>query len=549
MAGTLWQRTIFVLVALLVFCSAAFEEIIDAEDTVSESSVHIVNGNAVESATYPEIVYVVLVSGNVKQLVCTGTVIDERIVLVTALCVSRGIQDMYVCRGANIRNKGDCLPVLSVRSSPRFISDNILIGNDIAVVATRDSLLDLGAEPMRLSMLPLLELQEAISVGYGRVNEEDERSFGFLHSVQLQVRGSTYCPTLQRSRRGRENPNLVCASAEAFGRSGAMCYADVGAPLILGGPSKEDRYLGGLMTSKLTVFEDQNCAGNFPDVFMTVASNSHLNFLNASVQELQGKINFVESPECNITAVRACTDVSMVRSTDLGCLAESEMAEGCCENTAEMLDCLEPYYIQCGNQNLINYLTEAREYIASRCRSACFPANAKVTRSDGKEVSMELLQVGEEVLSADGKFSPVFAFSKKAARTISSFVHIDSGNLSIELSPEHYLYVNGKLFAAKSVRVGDSIQLANGSMTQVSSVGMVHRRGLYNPHTLNGPVVVNGVLASCYTQAVHPSVARVLLVLPRILFQLGIKDPLSPLLHRTIPRAVMSLLPRGPTAM
>eukprot|EP00188_Purpureofilum_apyrenoidigerum_P005052 Plantae.Rhodophyta-Purpureofilum_apyrenoidigerum.ctg6228.p1 GENE.Plantae.Rhodophyta-Purpureofilum_apyrenoidigerum.ctg6228~~Plantae.Rhodophyta-Purpureofilum_apyrenoidigerum.ctg6228.p1 ORF type:complete len:551 (-),score=51.02 Plantae.Rhodophyta-Purpureofilum_apyrenoidigerum.ctg6228:1232-2884(-) len=545
-----WLKVCCVLVLVFALCRPFAKGFVFESAEVSlNSSTHIVNGNAVEIETYPEVMYVVFKVGPRIALVCTGTVIDERLVLVTATCVSRGIQDLYVCRGADIRKKGDCLPVLSVRSSPRFISDNILIGNDIAIVATRESLLEIGARPIKLSMLPLMELQEAVSVGYGRVNEDNSRSFGYMQSVRLQVFGSTYCPTLQQSRRGRENPNLVCAMAESSEQRGSMCFADMGAPLIIGGPATEDRYLGGLMTSKVGAAEGSSCTGAYPDVFMTIASNSHLNFLNASAAELGGIINFVESPECNLTAVRSCTDVSMLLSTDLGCLGASEMVDGCCENTAAMLDCLEPYYFECGNQVLIDYLSVARDYIDSRCRSACFPAEAKVIRSDGREVSMRSLQIGDAILTSEGKFSPIFAFSKKVDGVLSSFVHIDSGNVSIELSPEHYLHVNGKLFAAKSIRVGDFIQLANGSTSLVSNVKMVHRKGLYNPHILAGPVVVNGVLASSYTQAVHPFLARVLLSFPRLLFSMGIKEPFSPLLHGTIPRALLSLLPRGPTIL
>ena len=47
-------------------------------------------------------------------------------------------------------------------------------------------------------------------------------------------------------------------------------------------------------------------------------------------------------------------------------------------------------------------------------------------------------------------------------------------------------------------------------------------RGLYNPHTLHGDVVVDGVLTSTYTGVVHPALAHALLAPLRQLYSAGL---------------------------
>ena len=45
--------------------------------------------------------------------------------------------------------------------------------------------------------------------------------------------------------------------------------------------------------------------------------------------------------------------------------------------------------------------------------------------------------------------------------------------------------------------------------------------GLYNPHTLNGDIMVNGVKTSTYTAAIAPALAHAALWPVRMLYSLG----------------------------
>lgn len=136
---------------------------------------------------------------------------------------------------------------------------------------------------------------------------------------------------------------------------------------------------------------------------------------------------------------------------------------------------------------------------------------------------MESLVVGDKVLAAAGdSYSDVYMFSHRLAATQSLFTRIATdGGHRILLTADHYLYVNGTLAIAGSVRMGDTLSTRNGSSTRVVAVDTVWERGLYNPHTMDGDIVVNGILTSTYTRAVAPALAHAALWPVRMLHRLG----------------------------
>lgn len=148
----------------------------------------------------------------------------------------------------------------------------------------------------------------------------------------------------------------------------------------------------------------------------------------------------------------------------------------------------------------------------------CFPGDVVVDVEGGSKFMRDVV-VGDKVRVGKNEFSEVFMFTHKIQDGSFEFVKIEteSGN-TLHLSKGHYLYVNSQLMAAKSVVAGDNVQLASGMMTKVASVSCEHREGLYNPQTMHGDIVVNGILASTYTTAVEPSVAHKLLAPMRFVY-------------------------------
>lgn len=147
----------------------------------------------------------------------------------------------------------------------------------------------------------------------------------------------------------------------------------------------------------------------------------------------------------------------------------------------------------------------------------CFPSSAVVTTSDGRHVRMDRLRIGDHVMVGEDEsgaalFSDVFMFSHQDSGISSEFVSIDASHgEKVELSPEHYLYVNGQLATASSVKSGDTLWTRNSQVIRALAVSRVRRRGLFNPQTRSGDIVVNGLKVSTYTSAVEPVTAAALM--------------------------------------
>lgn len=165
--------------------------------------------------------------------------------------------------------------------------------------------------------------------------------------------------------------------------------------------------------------------------------------------------------------------------------------------------------------------------------AVCFPSHATVEMEDGTYKKMEDIAVGDSVSVGKGEFSTVFMFTHKLSSVENEFVALESASgAKLSLTSGHFLYVNGELAPARTVTVGDKIELASGAVDTVENVGRVTAKGLFNPQTLHGDVVVNGIRASTYTTAIAPSLAHTLLVPLRALFESGVvRDPTFGLLE------------------
>ncbi|CAN8061584.1 unnamed protein product [Agarophyton chilense] len=147
--------------------------------------------------------------------------------------------------------------------------------------------------------------------------------------------------------------------------------------------------------------------------------------------------------------------------------------------------------------------------------NSCFPSDALVELQDGSKKLMALLRIGESVKVAHpDEFSKVFFFSHKHPEKNSEFLELKTSveGVSLTLSPGHLVYANGVLVKASDVQRGDELSIGKDAKTAVViGISRIRKSGLHNPHTLHGDIVVNGVVASTLTSAVHPSLATLLL--------------------------------------
>jgi len=176
----------------------------------------------------------------------------------------------------------------------------------------------------------------------------------------------------------------------------------------------------------------------------------------------------------------------------------------------------------------------------------CFPGNARViiitadngSNNDKKhnnnndaengeaelEIPIHALRVGMKVKTGHNSYSPVFMFSH--AKSYGTYPFIVLNNLT--LSAGHITYTVEKgLVPARNVEIGDHLITTTGHgsvLERVTSKHETRENGLYNPHTLDGTLVVNGYLTSTYTEAIPESVANSLLTPFRMFFSVFGKD-------------------------
>lgn len=173
----------------------------------------------------------------------------------------------------------------------------------------------------------------------------------------------------------------------------------------------------------------------------------------------------------------------------------------------------------------------------------CFNAAATVQLRSGRVVRMDQLNVDDEVLVEQQKYSPVFMFTHADRHVRRKFVKIsfesssftsksmdgfEINNKTIERSimatPGHVVLVvhkNGyetRWKHARDVVIGDWMLDAVGNAVQVAELITVWDNGLFNPQTNSGNIVVNGILVTTFTEAVEPMLATALLAPLRWMF-------------------------------
>jgi len=164
------------------------------------------------------------------------------------------------------------------------------------------------------------------------------------------------------------------------------------------------------------------------------------------------------------------------------------------------------------------------KYLERNVTATCFPGDATVVLGDGSVSEMTQLNIGDVVLSAPGKYSQVYLFSHRHSGVLTEHVEVSLADYEngpgLTLTAGHHLRVNGLLKPASDIRVGDTLETVYG-VKSVSSLRRVSKEGLYNPHTMEGTIVVNGVICSTYTEEINASAAHALLAPLRALFRTG----------------------------
>lgn len=151
----------------------------------------------------------------------------------------------------------------------------------------------------------------------------------------------------------------------------------------------------------------------------------------------------------------------------------------------------------------------------------CFSTDTWVTTPEGKK-RMDELKVGDFVLTANlttAYFAPMSLWIHREPDVVMKFVTImtDYGKM-LALTPRHLIFrnkcdefyedrihvlpPNSQAVYANELEVGDCVFLLykNGFRQQkLQDISITSRRGIFSPLTPNGRILVNDMLASCYS--------------------------------------------------
>jgi len=133
----------------------------------------------------------------------------------------------------------------------------------------------------------------------------------------------------------------------------------------------------------------------------------------------------------------------------------------------------------------------------------CFSPIATTNVYGKGRVMMKDLNAGDKVLTSDGKHQMMYSMNHYHTSKKTVFVQIKTDlelEQPLELTHNHLLYVADNInpVPASAVQVGDIVQTLEGGK-EVLEINRITRDGFYNPLTMDGTIIVDGIIASAYT--------------------------------------------------
>lgn len=147
----------------------------------------------------------------------------------------------------------------------------------------------------------------------------------------------------------------------------------------------------------------------------------------------------------------------------------------------------------------------------------CFPGSASVTTTTGRK-SMFELKVGDLVRTIDSAgdvtFEPVYFFGHADHASDALYTTLQLEQLRLSLTGSHFIkicpismpdcsWMNSVHTYADQVNIGDAVWIFDGNAMVTQKVVHVIKsaqRGLFNPYTLSGNIIVDGVVASAHSR-------------------------------------------------
>jgi len=128
----------------------------------------------------------------------------------------------------------------------------------------------------------------------------------------------------------------------------------------------------------------------------------------------------------------------------------------------------------------------------------CFGFETHAVGAAGESIPMASLRAGDLVADGYGSTTRVIVNQHRAATVQSSLLEISTETATLEATPDHVIYVNGKFAAARNAVVGSKL----GEHEEHVVTGVTSGAGaVINPLTASGKILTaGGILASTYPE-------------------------------------------------
>ena len=170
----------------------------------------------------------------------------------------------------------------------------------------------------------------------------------------------------------------------------------------------------------------------------------------------------------------------------------------------------------------------------------CFPPDAKVLTPD-KNVTMDILKIGTPILVLNEKgkltYGPVIAFLDRSDNAELKYITIETEDgTKITLTRSHLIYkanhgnstqlqkpIDTQPIFASKVKINDYIFMRSSERNEVQTskvvkVSNIKKTGTYAPLALEGTIIVDNALASCYAVIDDHRLAHTTLAPLRLLY-------------------------------
>lgn len=221
---------------------------------------------------------------------------------------------------------------------------------------------------------------------------------------------------------------------------------------------------------------------------------------------------------CNVQCGASCGSDKTCYTTCLPC------CKGLLQNQCYSL---QPY------QSNVPQCKKFKAKYPNQYANLCFPSDATVQSENGDIIRMDELKIGDKVAVAyeDDSigYEPIYQFGHQSDSSFGmSYIKLSvvspTGDVKeLTMSETHYLPVHedGKLVTAGTIDVGTSISILDDE-TKTIVEGTIEGKqhvaswGAFNPYTMNGNIIVDGVVASShndwsYAETLVPSMVKPLL--------------------------------------